>query len=303
MLANFVFVRHGLSCHNAVRYLSSENIKSIKIDKTKLKQKDPELTEIGVDASIENGCIINNIIKNLDKVNQSGIKIKQIDIIGCSPLIRAMETAYYMTRKFDNPPNKIWVFPFLREIDEMSSDKYSVNSIQIIDKTPSYAMKDIQEQKAYLASKGLLNFFDFTFVETFYKERNEPGDIIKFINWFAEHFKHKKQSNIFQRIPLGIFIVTHAGVLKDYAREEFYNNTGFVLQTKLSTNYPNTKIRRLEYTKYISLIDYLPNHFILSYSKYFPNYICPSNRCPGLCEIIVPGPSLKRISKKCSGIE
>ena len=131
MLANFVFVRHGLSCHNAVRYLqkSPENIKSLIIDKSKLKEKDPELTEIGVDASIENGCIIKNIIKNLDKVSQSDITIKEFDVVGCSPLIRAMETAYYMTRKFDNPPNKIWVFPFLREIDEMSSDKYSENSI------------------------------------------------------------------------------------------------------------------------------------------------------------------------------
>jgi broad specificity phosphatase PhoE len=294
MLANFVFVRHGLSCHNATRYLSSKNIKPIKIDKNKLKEKDPELTEIGVDASIENGCIINNIIKNLDKVHQSGIKIKQIDIIGCSPLIRAMETAYYMSRKFDNPPNKIWVFPFLREIDEMSSDKYSVNSIQIIDKNPSYAMKDIEEQKAYLKSKGLLQFFDFSFVETMdaSKGRQEPGDIIKFINWFAEHFT--QQQNLGKHS--NIFIVTHAGVLKDYAKEDFYNNTGFILQTKLSNNFG----RRLEYTRYISLINYLPNHFILSYSNYFPDYFCPSNRCSGLCKIIVPGPSLKRINKKCS---
>ena len=296
MLANFVFVRHGLSCHNAVRYLqkSPENIKSLIIDKSKLKEKDPELTEIGVDASIENGCIIKNIIKNLDKVSQSDITIKEFDVVGCSPLIRAMETAYYMTRKFDNPPNKIWVFPFLREIDEMSSDKYSENSIKIIDTVPSYAMKNIKEQKAYLKSKGLLEFFDFSFVETMdvSKGRQEPGDIIKFINWFAEHFtkqKLGKQSNI--------FIVTHAGVLKDYAREDFYNNTGFVLQTKLKKSSSNIK---LQYTRYISLNNYLPNHFILSYGNYFPNYFCPSDRCPVLCEIIVPGHTLKRINKKCS---
>jgi len=34
-----------------------------------------------------------------------------------------------------------------------------------IDNKPYYAMKDIQDQKKYLEKIGILQFFDFTFVE------------------------------------------------------------------------------------------------------------------------------------------
>src|SRR5690606_14672139 len=102
-------------------------------------------------------------------------------IVGCSPLIRSMETAYYMTRKWPEQPEKIFVFPYLREIDEGSSNKYSTQSRKKIKSSPNYAMKSIQEQKDYLKSINLLNHFDFTFVEDNKKGREEPGDIPTFI--------------------------------------------------------------------------------------------------------------------------
>ena len=85
---------------------------------------DPVLTEIGVEASIYNGCIINKILRNLSQfTNKKELEMKTFNVVGCSPLLRSMETAYYMTRKWKNPPDQIYVFPLLREIDESSIDK------------------------------------------------------------------------------------------------------------------------------------------------------------------------------------
>lgn len=273
---NFVFVRHGYGCHNAIGNLINNNLLTSKNGRELLKSDfvDPELTPIGINASITNGNIINKIIKNKD------LNINEINVIGCSPLIRSMETAYFMSRNWLNPPQKIYVFPLLREIDESSNDKYSQKSLHTIEITPSYAMKSIIEQKKYLRSIGILDTFDFSFVEKYHDLRREPGDISKFINWFIL----KYMSQIQPRSNLNIFIVTHAGVLKDYSKTGFTNNSGFVLNGRLKNN--NFKLN-----KYISLNSYLPKEFFQEYNESKWNkrsHYCPSNRCGNgkLCELL-----------------
>lgn len=294
MNTNFVFVRHGHGCHNAIGNLV--NNETITIDQGKkflgkgfslfnnIKAlHDPELTPIGVDVSINNGCIINKIIKYLWIFEENDkLKMNEINVVGCSPLIRCMETAYFMTRKWKNPPKKIYVFPLLREIDESSVDKYSKKSLKTMETTPSYSMKTINEQKKYLKSIELLDFFDFSFVESNLDLRKEPGDIVKFINWFNNFYV----SNIQPRDNLNVFIVTHAGVLKDYSNEGFYNNSGFVLNGELK----NTPERTFKFSKYTSLNSFLPKHFFKDYNRSKWNeksYYCPSNRCGegSLCTI------------------
>ena len=177
---NFVFVRHGYGCHNAIGNLIRNNALDYEDGKELLKSDlvDPELTEIGVKASISNGNIINKIIKSLNKnFKNKKLIMDEMNVIGCSPLIRSMETAYFMSKEWVNPPNKIYVFPLLREIDESSIDKYSNKSRETMETTPSYAMKSITEQKKYLRSIGLLELFDFSFVEKYSELRKEPGDI------------------------------------------------------------------------------------------------------------------------------
>lgn len=250
---NFVFTRHSFACHNLFNKLDSEFLnKNIK------KYPDPELTEYGVIASIINGKVIKKVLYEYN--------INHFDIIGCSGLIRSMETAFYLSRQL-NAHKKIYVFPLLRELDESSDNKYSIKSKMRINTTPSYQMESIAFQKDYLKRVGILQFFDFTFIEKS-KERNEPGDINSFINWFNKRFDNGLYKDKQRCGPLNVMLITHAGVLKDFAKESFNNNTGFIL----------TK------NKYISLKNKLLNHpdFISSFNDINKN--CPSTRCKNICQ-------------------
>lgn len=258
---NFICVRHGQGCHNvANNFLRSNTIQQ------KPFAVDPELTQVGVDASIENGC-------HVSKVLRKQFNIDTINIVGCSPLIRCMETAYFMTRKWANPPSKIFVFPHLREIDEnYETNKYSIASYERMERIPSYAMKTLQEQKTYLQSKGILKYFDFTFVERFPKERKLPGDLASFMAWFSKDFipflKYRRDLNV--------FLTTHHGVLRDATGESFVNNNGVVVETYDSTNI----------AKISSLTSYLPKHFFSNYKGVSKkDFYCPSSRCKQLCDL------------------
>jgi broad specificity phosphatase PhoE len=316
MNINFAFLRHGYGCHNAMSNLVSSQVitykqakeflsteKNVNVQPEKnifskdiLPLNDPVLTHVGVDASIYNGCIINKILKRLPEIyNDPRLNMETFNVVGCSPLIRCMETAYYMTRKWKNPPNKIYVFPLLREIDESSVDKYSEESKEIIRITPSYSIKSIQEQKDYLQSLGILKYFDFSFVEAFPSERIEPGDIKEFIVWFGKYFVNlldKKQTQ------LNVLITTHAGVLRDYANEGFYNNSGFV--TSMTYN------GRFSLNRYVSLNDFIKEYnFFLDYKnpKYSSKeYYCPSDRCGQLCSVASgrTGKEVQKVNLVCN---
>lgn len=292
---NFSFVRHGYSCTNAGSHFVKQNL----IDTSEYydyleKNKDPELTPVGVDASINNGCIISKIIKSLYKLTgKEELKIDKINIVGCSPLIRCMESAYYMTRNWNNPPNKIFVFPLLREIDERSDDKYSNKSRNIMETNPSYAIKSINDQKKYLQKLGILKYFDFTFVEKFPKLRKEPGDINEFIHWFNKFIVPL----FVESDKINVFITTHAGVLKDFSEEGFWNNSGFLVRTSL----PNSN-SKFEFKQYISFNNFLPKFFITDYKKYDKTYFCPNDRCGNVCSSNKNDTSktqIKKIDIKC----
>lgn len=304
MKINFIFVRHGYGCHNAIGPLYENNIlnqKSVEIlsgqiSSSKSKNEnlfiDPELTQIGVDASAYNGCIVSKTIRKIGFEEFENDEFSSINIVGCSPLIRSMETAYEMTKLWSTKPDKIYVFPHLRELHEGSLDKYSKKSRKIIDLQPSYAMKSIKEQKKYLQGVNLNNIIDFRYVENDLKGRSEPGDIVDFIRWF--------KGNILENIKpvdtLNVFIVTHAGVLRDFVEKNitndkgrFRNNTGFIISFKEkeseNSNIPNI----ITMYKYVSLNNYLPDTFFKTYSneKYADSeYYCPSNRCSKFCKYI-----------------
>lgn len=297
MKINFVILRHGHGCHNAVTPLArhsmiSQAAAAVFSGKSNVQTrafKDPELSEIGVQASLHNGCVVGKTLKRLPTiVNSPDFAIDKINVLGCSPLIRSMETAYYMSRKWTNPPQKIYVFPFLREINEADGvDKYSPESSRIMETVPAYAIKSIPEQKAYLQSVGILQYFDFTFVEKATSGRNSPGDISQFVQWFVTTFVPKIN------VPankLNVFAITHHGVLYDYTRHSFHNNSGIVLNVDVN----GAVVTK---SKYVNLHSYLPSTFFKEYSspKYVRSeYYCPSKRCGGLCQAL---PSSKQHSR------
>ena len=292
-MTNFVFVRHSFSCNNSIPGLV-RNGELSKNGAKDIKGIDPVLSVVGVKASKHNGKILDKILKQIFRFsNNPSFKMENFDIVGCSPLLRSMESAYFLTRSWKNPPTKIYVFPLLREIDESSNDKYSKQSIKRINNIPGYMILDIPEQKRYLSNLGILDYFDFQLFEKscdknqlfkkscdknqlFKKScdknqnlllRNEPGDIPKFINWF------QKQTPCGGVAPLNIFIVTHSGVLKSFANESFVNNSGIFYNVESK--------KMISLNPLLKFFDFFTDYTKFNNSKNQCNN--NSNRCDELC--------------------
>ena len=254
---NFVFIRHGQSCHNLIA-------KKIHRDdprfSTLLHQlDDPTLTEKGVSDSIEAG-------KKLQEILQYGeykhdfrkykyeipikLKIKDFDFIGCSPMIRAIETCYYMSLPWK--PEEIHVMPFLRETHGKKSD-----TVESTDR--SYPMQSIDEQKKYFKDQNINNI-NFKFVEN-NPDRLEPGNIAKFIEWFGTY------TTIEDGDEVNILIVIHANIMSALAGNGPHNNAGFILSTTFNDG----------------IISYTKDNLMGVWSDIKSDDICTSERCPGVC--------------------
>jgi hypothetical protein len=200
------------------------------------KLADPLLSPSGRYASKKNGLVIQRILTEEHSI-KNGI------IIGCSVLLRSMLTAFFISRKWTKPPEKIIVFPYLREIDEGSDDKYSDKSINSTNSNPGYCMRSLKEQKELLSKIGILKYFDFTFVEYDENLRKETGDITKFIIWSKNKFLDNQNPKLSITKPLNFIVITHAGVLRDYAKSSFYNNTGIIVKTTFNPVNKNLTIK------------------------------------------------------------
>ncbi len=250
---NFIFIRHGQGCHNLLsplykaKLLRYNDVFDLSNENGKMPMIDPELSIEGVHNTIRNAKILKKELKKHG--------ISNINIVLSSPLLRAMETAYYIKREFKNLDGKdtstegdgslrstftdgdgnrpcsgdlrgIYVAPYLREIDESGTDPKSKSSRAIIDTVPAYAMKPLDIQKKYLMSEGILDQFNFDYLDL--NLRKEPGNINDFINWF----KNSIGNHIQKGVNLNILVVTHAGVLSHATNKGFPNNTGFIVNNK-----------------------------------------------------------------------
>lgn len=241
---NFTFIRHGVGCHNILNSL----IKIGKKNESDIYFKDSILSDIGVEESYKNA-------KNF---------IYDYDLIYCSGLLRSMETAYFMSKAI-NYNKKIYVLPYLREIDENSNNIYSKESIEKINTVPNYSMKSLQYQKKYLQDLGILGMFDFKYIEE--NDRKSPGNIKNFISWVFTHTPGFKSYN------KNILVITHAGVLRYYSDMGFKNNNGFNLIVKFYKNhylYSKTDFNIYKKEMYKAKKDI--------------NY-CSTTRCRELCNI------------------
>lgn len=282
MQLNFAFIRHGHGCHNAVGPLVNNGVIR-KADYVGLNYSDPELTQIGVDTTIQNGCIVSKLLQQLN--------ISYMNVVVCSPLLRCMETAFFMTRGWQNPPKTIYVMPHLREINESASAKgadiFSGESFRIMETTPEYAMKDIEDQKAYLKKKGMLKYFDFSFVEKYERQRKEAGHVQTFVQFFVQNFVRGLDSI---PNPLNVLVVTHHGVLRHFSRESFPNNSGFLMNVEVESR------GKITFNDITSLTRYLPSEFAGKLRKYSSDdYYCPSQRCGQICGLL---PSNRKSSNK-----
>lgn len=282
---NFIFIRHGQGCHNVVtplvkakliRYNDAMNLSK---PEGKFPIIDPELTTIGVISTIQNAKVLKKML------TQQGIT--DIHLVVSSPLIRAMETAYYTKRELAAVDTKrelpIYVAPYLREVDESSSDPKSKSSRKVIDTIPAYAMIPLKNQMNYLKEEGILEHYNFDYLDP--TLRTEPGDISNFFNWL-ENSKLLPTKLEIAKIPeINILVVTHAGVLHNHTGESFPNNGGFI-ETINGVNDPVIKI--------------LDNKKFKPAMKLGEKSLCPSmhetSRCNSICTLLSPPEPLNKPS-------
>lgn len=277
---NFIFLRHGIACHNINKIIDS-NKSSPEIQN---EQSDAQLTHVGVDFSIWIGCLLKNILKISEALHSEYDNIEDIHLIGSSPLLRSIETAYYIKQKWKNKPIKQYVFPYLRELDERifynsNLTKYSEPEIY---NSPAYTMKSIVEQKMFLTKTNIdINAIDFSYVESNKIGKEEPGDITKFIDWFYENFKNEiKQKNA---NTYNVIIITHSGVIRDYFKKPVQNNFGFMMQVKVDPNNDNKVINK---KSIVEILELFPDE-ILNNIEFGSQHICGigQTRCNKTCEI------------------
>ena len=253
-MLNFVFCRHGNSCGNVSNALGVD-----------LDYADPSLTHYGIEGAKYNAPRITRWLR--------GKGILQVDMICTSLLLRTMDTAYAMFPEYNS---RFAVYPYLRELDE-SGKRRDLQTIA------SYMYSGRGNQKMTMDRIGLpSHVVDYSLLDKIdRKEFNKPGDIQKFI----EFFKARNRDAILKGQKAGydstILCFTHAGVIKDMQRRLGEKNPGM----------PNCGVILLQQDS-IDDTDYEYDKLYpadIDYKKYATHeYLCPSNRCPGLCEKIVP---------------
>ena len=300
---NFIFIRHGQGCHNVVaplfqakliRYNEAMNFSK---PEGKFPIIDPELTTIGVISTIQNAKVLKKMLV------QQGIS--DIHLVVSSPLIRAMETAYYTKREFERElavvdtkreferelaavdtkrELPIYVAPYLREVDESSGDPKSKSSRKVIDTIPAYAMIPLKNQMNYLKEEGILEHYNFDYLDP--TLRTEPGDISDFFNWLENSKLLPTKLEISKMPEINILVVTHAGVLHNHTGESFPNNGGFI-ETINGVNDPVIKI--------------LDNKKFKPAMKLGQKSLCPSmhetSRCNSICTLLSPPEPIDSVTK------
>jgi broad specificity phosphatase PhoE len=191
------FARHANSCSNGIQQYGSF------INQWKrLVYKDPPLNNMGVNQTIQ-------LAKEIDFS-------KGIDIIACSTMLRAQETANYLFPKSKKP---IFIFPYIKEQGSTAGNQVS---------TPT-------EQKTWLGE--LSSRFDYRFVVedsgNFIPRYVEKSSLSEFLKWLGEKLPDLCKLMKIKKKHIKIFIVTHSNFLKRFVSVTHADkpyNTGVTIQ-------------------------------------------------------------------------
>lgn len=176
------FMRHGFSCANAATRFSNHFASAA----TTLLNKDPPLTQWGQMQNREDA----HLIHLLNEI--------QPDAVLCSPLLRAIETAYWSTRG-TSYKGKIYVIPYVGETPSA---------------IPTNNPRSIARQKEKLKKLGInVNKIDYTYVmpKTTHADGYSNPSYRKFMNFLESNlFTFNKQ----KRTPtLNLIVVSHGSFL------------------------------------------------------------------------------------------
>ena len=209
-IPSFIFLRHGQSCQNLVRKLRELN---------KLNP-DADINELVYDATLTESAIPESKRIGLELAEWIEKENLNVKFVCSSPMIRAIETAVYMTGISPIVKEKpVYVMPYLREVDS----KRKKNTVKHVDK--KFPLREIQYQKEYLTKTGIIDRVRFDYVERHEDLRKQPGNISEFIRWFI-----KKSITDFKQNDV-VVVVCHSGVMKQYFGSGFTNNNGFIIRS------------------------------------------------------------------------
>lgn len=207
----FIFVRHGESCANAIQRLGGIQ---------GLKHKyytDPELTQKGVQSSeVKSPFLMKALFK----------RVPRDFTIGSSPLLRAQETAYFMLGKQTEKP--IHVFPHLGEV--------MLTPFQLFGKRrllPGVSRDNMpfspEDQSAYLNQYKHPPFLKGKDL----RETPYNPNLQKFLEWATSHPEEFPEENGVRRVVL----FTHSNLLlTTFPRETCLNKEELNEEGKLGNN-------------------------------------------------------------------
>lgn len=200
---NFIFVRHGYSCLNMLYDVYRKKFKNYSIKTRDFRRllnqySDPPLTVEGAEVSKLLGP---KLISILNKT------YGDMDVVGCSSMLRALETCIYMTSK-----RPVKVFPYLKEIS--------------IDSDHSEKMRSISEHIQFLEKEGVNESIDHSHVAD-ERLRNAPGNINTFMNWFINNVSLPEKQTV------NVLVFAHANIIYKEFGTYLQNNSGLVASTVL----------------------------------------------------------------------
>jgi len=207
----FIFVRHGESCANAIQKLGGFQ---------GLKHKyytDPELTQKGVQSSeIKSPLLLKALFET----------VPRDFTLGSSPLLRAQETAYFMLGKQTEKP--IHVFPHLGEV--MLTPFELFGRRRLIPKVSRDNLPfSAEEQRVYLNQYKHPPFLKGKDL----RETPYNPDLQTFLEWATSHPEEFPEENGVRRVVL----FTHSNLLlTKFPRETCLNKEELNQEGKLGNN-------------------------------------------------------------------
>lgn len=271
---NFVFIRHGQSCQNL---LSQVRLKDTTTARMLFdKYADPTLSDKGIRDSIKAGEKLKKYGLNSTSC-KCDIVIDNFDIVGSSPMIRSIETGYYMNggngSSSNNSKTVVYPFPFLREISKDTAN--GRDTVDHLNKV--FPIKSIQEQKEYFEHEGIP--VNFKYVAN--QNRYSPGDLTQFIHWFCSSRVYS-DFGLSSSPEINVLIITHSHVLLHDTLGSFRNNSGILVEVTIS---PSGKVTWNTYDngttfRYDGIFKYTSD------TSDKGKLDCPTSKCPNLCDFI-----------------
>ena len=213
---NFYFIRHGQSEHNVRNSMT-----------TYMSEKDPLLSELGILTGLKKG----KEAKHDKKINP--------DLILSSPLLRSIQTAYYMFiyDNIDIENKKIHIVPYVCEIDPTLPNKImETNHPEAIEQQDIILENHFEKKRITKDKRPEIIRDTKAYTPQNYNKKNSFS---KFINWFFNESNFRM--NIYN--GLNVVVVTHSNLMKrEFGLQEKPKNNAII---HIPISYENGKVMEI----------------------------------------------------------